>query len=62
MKRISFFALASVSLLSLAAPAMAQEAAKDGDENVADSGDIVVQARRRDESSQEVPLVVNAVT
>ncbi|MBV1686841.1 TonB-dependent receptor [Novosphingobium sp. G106] len=42
---------------------MAQEAAaKDGDENVADTGDIVVQARRRDESSQEVPLVVNAVT
>ena len=60
MRTIGKLALASVSLLSLATPAFAQEEApSEGVENV---GEIVVSARRRDESLQEVPAVVNAVT
>lgn len=57
-------AYASVSLLSLAsAPAFAQDAQPGEDSALGeDGGEIVVQARRRDESAQDVPLVVNAVT
>ncbi len=49
---------ASLLSLSVAAPAFAQ----DGAEAVDDNGLIIVEARRRDESVQDVPLVVNAVT
>lgn len=52
-------AYASVSLFSLAAPAFAADKAEgtgNGDEV------IIVTARRRDESKQDVPLVVNAVS
>lgn len=72
MLTIRKLAIASVSLLALSAPAMAQDAAAEdavAEDAVAedagayaDSGDIVVQARRRDESVQDVPAVVNAVT
>lgn len=63
MKGIRTFALASASFLSLASPAFAQDtAAKDTDEASIGSEDIVVSARRREESAQDVPLVVNAVT
>lgn len=68
MLTIRKLAIASVSLLALATPAMAQDAAAEGavaeDVGVdsANTGDIVVQARRRDESVQDVPAVVNAVT
>ena len=57
-------AFASVSLLSLAsAPAFAQGAEPGNDSSLGEGGgDIVVTARRRDESAQDVPLVVNAVT
>jgi iron complex outermembrane receptor protein len=53
--------LAGVSLLSVAAPAFAQEAPEEESAGLA-SNEIVVQARRRDESVQDVPVVVNAVT
>lgn len=56
------FALAGVSLLPLSMPAMAQDAPAAADEGVAETEVIIVQARRREESFQDVPLVVNAVT
>ncbi|MEJ5976322.1 TonB-dependent receptor [Novosphingobium sp. PS1R-30] len=63
MKGIRAFALAGVSLLSVATPAFAQDkVAKDADEVGFSDNEIVVSARRREESLQDVPLVVNAVT
>jgi iron complex outermembrane recepter protein len=70
MKFIRTFALAGVSFLGMSAPAFAQDAAPGDFDGVAASADdaaygddvIVVQARRRGESQQDVPLVVNAVT
>jgi iron complex outermembrane receptor protein len=63
MLTIRKLAIASVSLLALATPAMAQDAAAEGTgEEFVESNEIVVQARRRDESVQDVPAVVNAVT
>lgn len=61
---IRVIALAGVSLLSVATPVMAQDApsADAGVDSVADNNDIVVTARRRDESLQDVPQTVNAVT
>lgn len=59
-------ALASASVLSLATPAIAQEAAPGASEQLlATTGaidEIVVTARRRDESQQDVPLAMQAVT
>lgn len=63
MKGIRTLALVGVSFLSMAAPAFAQDtAAKDADEVGVGSEEIVVSARRREESLQDVPLVVQAVT
>jgi iron complex outermembrane recepter protein len=65
MRKISTYLIAGVSLASLAhiAPAMAQDAAADeATEAEADDGVIIVNARRRDESAQDVPAVVNAVS
>ena len=56
------FAIASVSLLALATPAFAQSAPAETDDAALEGDVIVVEARRRDESAQDVPLVVNAVT
>lgn len=53
--------LAGVSLMSLATPAYAQEAPQ-GDADAATAGEIIVEARRKDENIQDVPGVVNAVT
>ena len=53
MPKIRNLAFASVSLLSLATPAFAQD--------TQGSGEIIVTARRKEESAQDVPLVVNAV-
>ncbi|MGN6358381.1 MAG: TonB-dependent receptor [Novosphingobium sp.] len=63
MKIMLKSAFAGVSLLALSAPLHAQEITPDAAEDTAsDAGDIIVTARRRDESAQDVPLVVNAVT
>ncbi len=58
MRMIGKIALAGVSILSLTTPALAQEA----EEASIGANDIIVQARRKDESVQDVPLVVQAVT
>jgi iron complex outermembrane receptor protein len=55
-------AFAGVSLLTLATPAFAQDVTTTSEDAANASGDIIVTARRREESLQEVPLVVNAVT
>jgi iron complex outermembrane receptor protein len=56
-------AFSSVSLVALSAPALAQEvAASSAGEEGLTTTEIVVSARRREESLQDVPLVVNAVT
>ena len=60
MRRIGKIAFAGASLLAFATPAYAQNTADEGVSS--DDGDIIVTARRRDESAQDVPLVVNAVT
>ncbi|WP_156840167.1 TonB-dependent receptor [Novosphingobium aquimarinum] len=52
-------ALASSALTCVAAPAMAQDA--DSEAAVADSGDIIVTARRRQESLQDTPVAVTAI-
>jgi len=60
MNQFAHLALASVSLLALSTPAFAQDATSE--DGLASNSEIVVTARRRDESAQDVPLVVNAVT
>jgi iron complex outermembrane recepter protein len=50
------------SLLALSVPAIGQDSPPTEDASGASEDDIIVQARRRDESLQDVPLVVNAVT
>jgi iron complex outermembrane receptor protein len=61
MRNISQLALASASVLALSTPAFGQGEVF-ADETLTQGSDIVVTARRRDESAQDVPLVVNAVT
>lgn len=60
MRHIGKLALASVSLWAMAAPAFAQDASETEDSLA--GGDIIVQARRRDESLIDVPQTVNVVT
>ncbi|WP_185928844.1 TonB-dependent receptor [Sphingomonas sp. IC081] len=71
MRRQDAFILAGVSALAMVSPARAQEAESTTAAVGAHAGatsdasvvtEIIVQARRRDESLQDVPLVVNAVT
>jgi len=63
MRTIGILASAGVSLLAIASPALAQDtAAKDSEQSAIVSSDIVVEARRRGENVQDVPLVVQAVT
>ena len=59
MRLLNRFAFAGVSLAALSVPAFAQEAPSS--EGIVNE-DIIVQARRRDESLQDVPLTVNAVS
>lgn len=57
------YLLASVALATVAAPAWAQDVAPASEDTSAGEGsDIVVTARRRDESLQDVPQTVNVVT
>ena len=59
MSIVRKLAFAGVSAFALATPALAQDApAEEG----AVSSEIIVSARRRDESIQDVPLTVNAVS
>ena len=64
MKKMMSLALASVSLVALASGAAAQPASQTvaATAEPAELGEIVVTARRRSESLQEVPQTVNAVT
>jgi iron complex outermembrane receptor protein len=61
MRNIGKLALASVSLWAISTPAFAQDNGPRDNASFSD-GEIVVSARRREESAQDVPLVVNAVT
>ena len=61
MRVLRSMALAGISLLAVSAPAFGQSADESAEEGFNDET-IIVQARRRDESVQDVPLVVNAVT
>lgn len=65
MRTIFATSMAGVCLLAIAAPASAQTAASQDPATTTEASqneEIVVQARRRDESIQDVPAVVNAVT
>jgi iron complex outermembrane recepter protein len=53
---------AGVSVLALSVPAFAQDSAPADETADSADSDIIVQARRREESVQDVPLVVNAVS
>lgn len=59
--RTKLIVLGGVSLLSFAMPAFAQEAALADDASI-DNGEIIVSARRREESLRDVPLTIQAVT
>ncbi len=65
--KIRNLAFASVSLLSLTTPAFAQDQGAQSAQSAQASGDsvgsgeIIVTARRKEESAQDVPLVVNAL-
>lgn len=64
MSQYRKLAVASISLVAFSVPAMAQTAPPaDSKEEGADATgtDIIVTARRRDESAQDVPLTVNAL-
>lgn len=58
MRFIGHLACAGVSFIALSGPALAQDASTEG----ASADEIIVQARRKDESIQDVPLTVNAVS
>lgn len=63
MRAIVAGILGGVSLIALAPPVMAQSAEPSVQAQAADGiGEIVVSARRRDESLSDVPLTVNVVT
>jgi iron complex outermembrane recepter protein len=51
------FALASTSLAGMAVPVFAQDAAEE-----AEGGDIIVTARRRDETLQSTPIAITAIS
>ena len=60
MRNFGKLVLAGVSLAAIAAPAIAKDAAS-SDAGYSD-GEIIVQARRRGENLQDIPLVVNTLT
>jgi iron complex outermembrane recepter protein len=63
MRGFHTLALAGVSLLSISVPAYSQDVTpSDGADARTADAEIIVSARRRDESVQDVPLVVNAVS
>ena len=64
MQARQFMFLVATSVYAFAMPAMAQDAAADAGngDSIASSNEIIVSARRRDESVQDVPQTVNVVT
>jgi iron complex outermembrane receptor protein len=62
MKGIRTLALAGVGLVSIATPAFAAAQAENPEQVGLSDAEIIVSARRREESLQDVPLVVNAVS
>ncbi len=58
LKRALIGAFVTTSLAGLATPAFAQDAA----EEAVDGGDIIVTARRRDETLQSTPIAITAIT
>lgn len=62
MRLLGTLALASVSLFAFTTPLLAQDVTSNEAEDAVTEDTIIVQARRRDESVQDVPLVVQAVT
>ncbi len=60
MKKL-ILALCSVSSIAIAVPAFAQTANDENDDTATSADTIIVTARRREESAQDVPLVVNTV-
>jgi len=63
MRNIRKLAIASVSFWAISSPAFAQGSTGGSpDEAATSTSDIIVTARRKEESVQDVPLVVNAVT
>ena len=64
MRILRSMALASISLIAMSGSAYAEAttAAADDQASVSEDPAIIVQARRRDENVQDVPLVINAVT
>lgn len=63
MKKTSLIAICTgVSVLALAAPAAAQDSTAASTTNAENFDEIVVSARRREETKQDVPLTVQAVT
>lgn len=62
MRLLSSLLLCSASMVGLSAPAFAQESAPEANTDASTENVIIVQTRRRDESVQDVPAVVNAVT
>jgi iron complex outermembrane recepter protein len=60
IKRSLLVALGSASLIGLSAPAFAQDTAAASDA-IEDSGEIIVSARRRNESLQDTPIAITAI-
>ncbi|MFM6830942.1 MAG: TonB-dependent receptor plug domain-containing protein, partial [Novosphingobium sp.] len=62
MRALRSMALAGISLLAVSTPAFGQSADNSTEDGLSTDETIIVQARRRDESVQDVPQVINAVT
>ena len=62
MRVLTHIGLTGASLMALAAPAYGQSNEAALDDGLANTNEIVVSARRRDESVQDVPQTVNVVT